>query len=733
MLTRCAELGIRAPKYVLGFAGLVLVLFAVFGAPVASHLSAGGFNDPNSQSSKANDLLADRFHAGDANLILQVTSADGVGSPQARTVALDLVHRLTSARYTSQVTSYWTAPASQAAGLRSKDGTSGLVVARVAGDDATAPKRGAALADDLVGRHGDVTVRAGGIAVTYQQVNDHVKKDLATAESVAIPLTMIALIWVFGSLLAALLPLVIGLSAIIGTMAILRGLAAFTDVSVYALNMTTALGLALAIDYSLFIVSRYREEVRNGRAPDAAVRRTMQTAGRTVLFSALVVGLSLSAMMVFPVYFLRSFAYAGIAVVLLATVAALVLLPAMLTLLGTRIDKWDLRALARRLLRRPTPTPTPVEQSFWYRFATAVMHRAVPVGLLVTGLLIVLGLPFFKIQFGYPDERVLPPSASAYQVGADLRDDFTTNAGSTMTVVAPQVGTNDVAAASYARQLSELDHVTVVASAAGTYADGRQIAAGSPEMLADGSTYLQVRTDTDARSDTAKALLSDIERVDAPWPVKYTGPTAENRDALAALGAAMPWAILLIVLATLIVLFLFTGSVLLPVKALVLNALSLSATFGAMVWIFQDGHLGSVVPRPHRHRLHHADDAAADVLPRVRIVDGLRGVPDLAYPGGLAGLRPDERRQHPRGRARPGSYWSDRDGGGAADGDRVRLHGHLERRIHDAVRHRPHPGGADGRDRGARRARAGVHAGRRAVELVGTRPAGPAARPDRVR
>ncbi len=596
MLTRFAELGIRAPKYVLGFAGLVLALFAVFGAPVAAHLSAGGFNDPNSQSSKANDLLADEFRAGDANLILQVTSPEGVGSPQARTVGLDLVHRLTAAEHTSQVASYWTAPANQAAALRSKDGKSGLVVARVAGDDATAPQRGAKLAGELIGEHGDVSVQAGGLSVIYQQVNEHVKKDLATAESVAIPLTMIALIWVFGSLLAALLPLVIGLSAIIGTMAILRALAAFTDVSVYALNMTTALGLALAIDYSLFIVSRYREEVHSGRAPDEAVRRTMQTAGRTVLFSALVVGLSLAAMMVFPVYFLRSFAYAGVAVVLLATVAALVLLPAMLTLLGTRVDEWDLRALARRVLRRPPPAPKPVEQSFWYRFANAVMRRAVPVGLLVTGVLVVLGLPFFNIAFGYPDERVLPPSASAYQVGADLRDNYTTNAASTMTVVAAQVGGTGDAAAGYAQRLSELDHVTVVASSAGTYVDGREVAAGNPAMLADGITYLQVRTDVDARSDTAKRLLSDVEKIDAPWPVRYTGPTAENHDALAALGAAMPWAILLIVLATLIVLFLFTGSVLLPVKALLLNALSLSATFGAMVWIFQDGHLDWLFP-----------------------------------------------------------------------------------------------------------------------------------------
>ena len=222
-------------------------------------------------------------------------------------------------------------------------------------------------------------------------MNDQTKKDLAIAEAIAIPLTVIALIWVFGSFIAALLPLVVGLSSIIGTMAVLRGLASFTDVSIYALNMTTAMGLALAIDYSLFIVSRYREEVRNGAAPDDAVRRTMQTAGRTVLFSAMTVGLSLAALMVFPVFFLRSFAYAGIAVVALATVAALVLLPAMLTVLGKRVDAWDLRVFVRRALRRPPPQVKPVEAGFWYRFATRVMRRAVPVGLLVTAVLVALG------------------------------------------------------------------------------------------------------------------------------------------------------------------------------------------------------------------------------------------------------------------------------------------------------------------------------------------------------
>jgi RND superfamily putative drug exporter len=425
-------------------------------------------------------------------------------------------------------------------------------------------------------------------------VNDQTKKDLAIAEAIAIPLTVIALIWVFGSFIAALLPLVVGLSSIIGTMAVLRGLASFTDVSIYALNMTTAMGLALAIDYSLFIVSRYREEIRNGAAPDDAVRRTMQTAGRTVLFSAMTVGLSLAALMVFPVFFLRSFAYAGIAVVALATVAALVLLPAMLTVLGKRVDAWDLRVLVRRALRRPPPQVKPVEASFWYRFATRVMRRAVPVGLLITGVLVALGLPFLHASFGYPDDRVLPHSASAHQVGDDLRSDFSANAASTIVLVAPDISAAPDSIAGYAQQLSSVSGVTSVSAATGTYVHGRSVAPGAASMGSGNATYLNVRTNTDPESDAAKTVLADVKTVSRPWPVEIGGQTAVNHDSLAALGAAMPYALVLIVLATFIVLFLFTGSVVLPLKALILNTLSLSATFGAMVWIFQEGHLGSL-------------------------------------------------------------------------------------------------------------------------------------------
>ncbi|PZS15179.1 MAG: hypothetical protein DLM57_13210, partial [Pseudonocardiales bacterium] len=597
MLTRLANLAIRAPRRVLFAAGFLLVLAVIFGAPVASHLSAGGFRDPHAQSSKADDLLQATFNAGDANLILEITSPDSADSGVARAQGLSIVRALQHQKYAGQVVSYWTVPPAQAGSLRSGDGKSALVVARVAGDDSTAPKRAADMTHPLVGSRDGVTVRAGGIMSVYNQVNDDIAADLKLSEAIAIPLTVIALTWVFGSFVAALLPLAVGISSIIGTMAILRGLSITTDVSIYALNMTTALGLALAIDYSLFIVSRYREELSHGSAPDAAVRRTMQTAGRTVLFSALTVGLALAALLVFPVYFLRSFAYAGIAVVALATLAALILLPALLTVLGPRVNSLDLRVFVRRVLHRRAPAPKTVEQGFWYRFATVVMRRALPVALVVTAVLVALGLPFLRATFGYPGDQVLPPSAQAHQVGDSLRSQFSSNASSTISVVAADISPAPGGIAGYATALSNVPRVTSVSSAAGTFAGGREVAPpNGPSMIAGATTYLNVHTDADPQGDSGKQALAAVRDVPAPWQVSFTGQTAINNDSLHALGEALPYALALIVLATFVVLFLFTGSVVLPIKALVLNTLSLSATFGAMVWVFQEGHLGSLFP-----------------------------------------------------------------------------------------------------------------------------------------
>ena len=596
MLSRLAELGIRFPRRVLALAGLVLLIAAAYGAQAASHLASGGFYDTGAPSWQARNTLTNTFHTGDPNLVLEVKSAAGVDSATARAAGLKIVADLQHQPHASSVTSYWTAPPAQAAGLKSKDGHAALVVARVEGDDNTGPKRAAEIYKPLVGTHDGVTVQPGGIIASIHTVNDLTKTDLTKSEMIAVPLTVIALIWVFGSFIAALLPLAVGLSSIVGTMAILRLLSTVTNVSIYALNMTTAMGLALAIDYSLFIVSRYREEVRAGAVPDDAIRTTTRTAGRTVLFSALTVGLSLAAMLVFPVYFLRSFAYAGIAVVGLATIAALLLLPALLKVLGTRVDALDMRAGVRRLLRRPPPVVKPVEQTFWYRFANAVMRRALPVGLLITAILVALGLPFLHARFGYPDDHVVPKSEAVHQVGDDLRQNFTTNAGSTISIVANDISAAPTRVDGYATALSRVDGITSVTAASGTYVHGDRVAPGNASMTSGHITYLDLQTGADAQSDRAKSVLTSLRAVPAPWPVQFTGQTAINQDSLHALAVTMPIAIALIVLATFIVLFLFTGSVILPIKALILNTLSLSATFGAMVWVFQEGHFGALFP-----------------------------------------------------------------------------------------------------------------------------------------
>lgn len=596
MLTALANRGIAAPKRVLGIAGILLVVGVVFGAPVASKLGAGGFSNPSAASTKASNLLADRFHAGYPNVVLEIESPAGANTTAARNLGLLDVIALRSNPYVDDVESYWTARPSLAQGLISKDGKSALIVGRVAGDDTVAPDRAAAAVKGLTGTHDGITVKAGGIETVYNQVNHDVKSDLTKSEMIAIPLTVIALFWVFGSVIASLLPVAIGLASIIGTMAILRLLALFTSVSVYALNMTTAMGLALAIDYSLFIVSRYREEIRGGLAPDDAVRRTMATAGRTVLFSALTVGLSLAAMLAFPLYFLRSFAYAGIAVVAFAALAALAILPAVLTLLAGRLESLDVRAWLRRRLHRPEPAPKTVEEGFWYRFAQRIMARAVPVGVVVVALLVFVGLPFLHVKFGFPDHRVLPPSASAYQVGQDVDTNFAADSASTINVVIPDVGSAQGTIGSYAARLSGVTGVLNVQSVAGEYVDGRRVADGRPSMLADGSSYLVLATAADPQAAASKQALTDAEAVPAPWPVLFGGQTAEDRDSLHAISAPLPYVIGLIALATFLLLFLFTGSIVMPLKALVLNTLSLTATFGAMVWIFQEGHFGWLFP-----------------------------------------------------------------------------------------------------------------------------------------
>ena len=598
MLTRIAHLAIRAPKRILLVAGLLLVAGGIFGAPVAGHLLTGGFTDPSADSTKATSIIDDRFTGGQANLVFLVTAPGGADSAAARATGTHIEQAL--AQRTDWLTfasSYWSAPRGQADALRSKDGKYGLVVTHIRGNDNQIQVRAGTLTDQLAHGRDGATVQAGGAALSYHQVNDQTKKDLAISEAISVPLTAIALILVFGSLVASLIPLAIGIFAIVQTLAVLRTLATLTDVSIYAMNMTTALGLALAIDYSLFMVSRYREELRKGRPVEDAIVATVRTAGRTVLFSALVVGLSMSAMIVFPMYFLRSFAYAGLGVVAMAALASIVVLPACLALIGTRVNALDMRAGVRRLLGRPAPAPKPVQAGFWYRLAGAVMRRPAVLGLSVTAILLVLGAPFLKANFGYPDDRIINSGASSRQVGDVLRTDFADNASAGLVGVAPTTKGAPDQLAAYTATVSRIDGVQSVSSPAGTFVSGRQVGPPAGRLVGrdgDGALF-DVNTSVDPFSDKGSALVHHLRDASAPWRVYYSGAAAFNVDAMSGLGGDLPLALGLIALATFVVLFLFTGSVVVPLKALVLNMLSLSATFGAMVWVFQDGHLSGLL------------------------------------------------------------------------------------------------------------------------------------------
>ncbi|BBY14628.1 MMPL family transporter [Mycolicibacterium litorale] len=602
MLTRIARSAIAAPKRILGVAALVAAAAALFGIPVSQTLSAGGFQDPTSESARATQTLVDEFDQGDMDLMITVTAEDGAQGPAATAVGTAIVAELEADPNVAGVTSAWTAPRGAAPALLSKDRKTGLVIAGITGGESGAQKHAKALADRLVHDRDGVTVRAGGEAMTYVEINRQTEKDLLTMELIAIPLSFVVLVWVFGGLLAAALPVAVGAFAIVGTMAVLRLLTMFTDVSIFALNLSVAMGLALAIDYTLLIVSRFRDELADGADRDRALVTTMATAGRTVLFSALTVALSMATMVLFPMYFLKSFAYAGIAVVGFAATAAIVVAPAAIALLGDRLDAYDVRRLLRRALGRPEPAPKPVEQTFWYRSTKYVQRRSVPIGVAIVALLLVLGAPFLGIKWGFPDDRVLPESSPARQVGDELRTGFAVDSATDVTVVIPDATALTPADIErYAAELSRVGDVLSVAAPGGTYVTGARVGPPSAASgLNGGSAYLTVATNAELFSDASERQLDALHAVATPagQPVQFTGTAQINRDSSEAITSRLPLVLGVIAAISFVLLFLLTGSVVLPLKALVLNILSLTAAFGALVWIFQEGHLGALGTTP---------------------------------------------------------------------------------------------------------------------------------------
>lgn len=609
MLRGIARLAIAAPRRIIAAAILVLVAAGIFGIPVVNNLSAGGFQDPTSESARATELLRDKFGQTDQKMLIALTAPAGAHSEKARQVGTDIVDHLKRSPWVIDVSSAWTSPPQTAAQLVSKDNKSGMIVADLRGGENKAQEYASTFMRELVHDRDGVTVRAGGMAVAYAQINQQNQRDLMLMESIAIPLSFAVLVWVLGGVVAASLPIVLGALAIVGTMSVLRLITYITDVSTYALDLSIAMGLALAIDYNLLIITRFREELARteDRDRDRALFRTMATAGRTVLFSATTVGLSMAVMALFPMYFLKSSAYTIVVTAIIVALAAVVVTPAAIVLLGPRLDSLNARRVMHRVLHGQRPfrdhAHQPLETQFWYRSTRYVLRHAISVGLSVVVLLLLLGAPFLGVKWGFPDERVLPKAASARQVADMLDNDFANGLGTGVSVVIPDArGMSHADLQAYAAELSRVADVSAVSAPTGTFVGGKRVAPPAEATgMANGAAFLTVSSTAPLYSNASNTQLDRLHQIPGPAgrSVLLTGLAQVNRDSVDAITKRLPIVFGLIAVITFALLFLLTGSAVLPLQALVCNVLSLTAAFGAMVWIFQDGHLGALGTTPN--------------------------------------------------------------------------------------------------------------------------------------
>jgi RND superfamily putative drug exporter len=571
MLTSFGEFVFRRARAILAVSALVLVLAGVLGVGAFGKLASGGFQDPSATSTRAQKLIASDF-GGQANLILLVHAKSGsVDDPAVAADGARLAGRLSAEPSVDSVESYWEG---HAPGLRSTDTSDALITMHVRGDDTQADTSSKALIDRYTRGDSLLSVRAGGSEAVGAAVTTGVTDSLAVAEAIAVPITAILLLFAFGSMVAAALPLAIGMTAILGTFAELSVLGGVTDVSVFAINLTTALGMGLGVDYALLLVARFRELLAAGADTREAVVGTVRSAGRTILFSAGTVAAALAALLVFPLYFLRSFAYAGVGVVVIAASAALIIVPSLLAVLGPRVNAGK---LPWSRADRGSATP------FWGRLAVRVMRRPALTGLPVVALLLLLASPLLHVGFGTPDEQVLRPGSPIRTVADRLNDGFAGNQATAVQVVAlGRAGTTaDAAFADRLRSLPGVRAAAVVPAA----------------VPAADATLFTVLTELDSHSTAAQNLVSGIRAMAGPAGEKTVtgGETAILMDTKHAIAARLPLAIGLVVSSTVLILFLFTGSVLQPLRALLLNTLSISSAIGVMVWIFQRGHLSGLL------------------------------------------------------------------------------------------------------------------------------------------
>ena len=568
MFEKLGHFLVRRRKSVL--AGFIVATIAagVVGSLVFARLEGGGYSDPGSDSYKAADYLTETFKVKDPAIIFIIDAGKSVADPAVAAEVAAIESDLRSIPDIEKTLSYWSAGGAKQ--LMSADGNSAyLFIYGEKADPILLTDLASELQKKYDGKIGNLRIYVGGIATFNDAINKKISNDLKLAEAISIPLTFLFLLFVFGGLIASAMPVVVAVSAILGAFLILYLISLFTGVSIFALNLVTGMGMGLGIDYSLLMVNRFREELHAGKSVEESVAQTVKTAGRTVFFSGITVMISLAALMFFPQMFLKSFGYAGVSVVAIAILGARIPLPAILALLGTKIDKFVVRK----------SSITPKEDGRWAHTARFVMKR--PVAVVVLSLLILgtLASPIKDIVFSQADTRVLPASnkaAIASQVGLDK---FPGEQANPIEIIIPNGTTKMVEVNNFVSDLANISGVVNI---------------GAPETVGTDVRIAAVHS-MGARTPAAEKMITAIRALKVPAGTLIGGVAADYADSQIGIAKKLPLALLWIALGTLLLLFMFTGSIILPIKAIILNLLSLSATLGVLTWIFIGGNLNWLV------------------------------------------------------------------------------------------------------------------------------------------
>jgi putative drug exporter of the RND superfamily len=570
-MTRIADLTWKRPKLVLAVVGAFALLAVAIGHNVEQHLKAAGFTDPSSESEQATDLLRESLGYDPNPAIVLVVRAPGggalnLGNPAVRRDVNRLSNEVAKVQYVGRVLNPLRSPRAGAE-LIAKDRESLVIAGYLSTNDIEDAGGIAAERVKVLADASPLDVAEGGFAQGFNETNDQTRKDLTKAELIAFPVLALLLLFVFRGVVAAAIPLLIGGISIVGTLFVLRIMAGFTDTSLFALNIATGLSLGLAVDYALLMVSRYREEIGVGGATREAHRRTVVTAGRTALFSGLTVAAAMAALIVMPQRFLYSMAVAGASVAVLSSVIAILVVPSLLRLLGTRIDALSIR-------RGPAVSDT---SDGWYRLARGVMRRPLAVALGSGALLLAAAAPLLWTTLTGPSAEAVPPGQPSYDAYRYLEAHYPRDVTEAVTV-AVDGSASKAELAGYERRIE----------AVGDVVRGTPFAAA-----AKGVAYANFALAKPALSSASQDAVEEIRGLDPPGSasVLVSGNSARFIDQKQSLLEHAPLVVAIIALTTLVVLFLLTGSVLLPLKTLVMNSLTLGATLGILVLAFQAGWL----------------------------------------------------------------------------------------------------------------------------------------------